>query len=346
MFSSFRHLLGWIISAFYSRQDLILENLALRGQLLALHAKRPRHRLSASQKMFWVLLQRLWSGWKAPLVLVTPPTVVQWHRGGFRLYGKWLSRARQVCGRKPISQELRALIFRMVAENPTWGAPRIHGELLKLGFQVSEPTVSRWLRRAPRSPDIGQRWLSFLRNHREAIAAMDFFTVPTLTFRVLYCFFVISHDRRRILHLNVTRNPNGLWIMQQLREAWPYAPAHNFLLFDHDSKFSSDVVSFAKGLGSKPVRNAFRSPWQNGIAERWVGSCRRDLLDHVIVLHERHLKRLMREYLRYYHEDRTHLGLAKDTPQGRPIAVTLRQGGRIQSAPRIGGLHHRYTVAA
>jgi len=234
MFLSFRHLLGWIISAFYSRQDLILENLALREQLLALHAKRPRHRLSASQKMFWVLLQRLWSGWKAPLVLVTPPTVVQWHRAGFRLYWKWLSRTRQVCGRKPISQELRALIFRMVAENPTWGAPRIHGELLKLGFQVSEPTVSRWLRRAPRSPDIGQRWLSFLRNHREAIAAMDFFTVPTLTFGVLYCFFVIGHDRRRILCLNVTRNPNGLWIMQQLREAWPYAPAHNFLLFDHD----------------------------------------------------------------------------------------------------------------
>src|SRR5215472_21492 len=311
MFLSFRHLLGWIISAFYSRQDLILENLALREQLLALHAKRPRHRSSARQKMFWVLLQRLWSGWK-----------------------------------EPISQELRALIFRMLAENPTWGAPRIHGELLKLGFQVSEPTVSRWLRRAPRSPDIGQRWLSFLRNHREAIVAMDFFTLPTLTFRVLYCFFFICHDRRRILHLNVTRNPNGLWIMQQLREAWPYAPAHNFLLFDHDSKFSRNVVSFAKGLGSKPVRTAFRSPWQNGIAERWVGSCRRDLLDHVIVLHERHLKRLLREYLRYYHEDRTHLGLAKDTPQGRPIAVTLRQGGRIQSAPRIGGLHHRYTVAA
>src|SRR5215831_19097879 len=143
MFSSFRHLLGWIISAFYSRQDLILENLALRGQLLALHAKRPRHRLSARQKMFWVLLQRLWSGWKAPLVLVTPPTVVQWHRAGFRLYWKWLSRTRQVCGRKPISQELRALIFRMVAENPTWGAPRIHGELLKLGFQVSENPPSR-----------------------------------------------------------------------------------------------------------------------------------------------------------------------------------------------------------
>jgi transposase InsO family protein len=186
----------------------------------------------------------------------------------------------------------------------------------------------------------------FLRNHREAIAAMDFFTVSTLTFGVLYCFFVISHDRRKILRFNVTGNPNALWVMQQMREAWPYAPAHRFLLFDHDSKFGSDVVSVAKALGSQPVRTAFRSPWQNGVAERWVGSCRRDLLDHVIILNERHLKRLMSEYVRYYHEDRTHLGLAKDTPAGRPAAIRTAVRTRIQSVPRLGGLHHRYSVAA
>ena len=146
-------------------------------------------------------------------------------------------------------------------------------------------------------------------------------TVPTLTFGVLYCFFVIGHDRRKILRFNVTRNPNALWIVQQMREAWPYAPAHRFLLFDHDSKFGIDVISAVKDLGSQPIRTAFRSPWQNGVAERWVGSCRRDLLDHVIVLNERHFKRLMSEYVRYYHEDRTHLGLAKDTPAGRPVAI-------------------------
>jgi len=189
MFGSLRHFIGWILSALGSRKALILENLALRQQLLALHAKRPRRRLSISHKLFWILLRRLWSGWKAPLVLVTPRTVVEWHRAGFRLYWKWLSRARQVGGRKPVGKEIRALIVRMAAENPTWGAPRIHGELLKLGFHVSEPTVSRWLRQMPRTPDPGQRWLTFLRNHREAIAAMDFFTVPTLTFGVLYCFF-------------------------------------------------------------------------------------------------------------------------------------------------------------
>ena len=154
MFSTLRHLVGWIIRAFHSRQDLILENLALRQQVLALHVKRPHRRLTAMRKLFWVALRRLWSGWKTPLVLVTPRTVVEWHRAGFRIYWKWLSRARQVGGRKPISREVRALIFRMAAENPTWGAPRIHGELLKLGFVISEPTVSRWLRRVPRSPDI------------------------------------------------------------------------------------------------------------------------------------------------------------------------------------------------
>jgi len=339
-----RHLIGWIIGFFRSRQDLILENLALREQLLALKAKRPRRRLSTAHKFFWIALLRLWSRWKQSLVLVTPKTVVAWHRAGFRLYWRWLSRARRLGGRTRISKEIRSLIFRMAAENPTWGAPRIHGELLKLGFRISEPTVSRWLRRVRKTTDPGQCWLTFVRNHRDAIAAMDFFTVPTLTFGVLYCFFVIGHDRRKILRCNVTRNPNALWIVQQMREAWPYTAAHRFLLFDHDSKFGNDVVSFAREMGSQPVRTAFRSPWQNGVAERWVGSCRRDLLDHMIVLNERHFKRLMAEYIRYYHHDRTHLGLAKDTPVSRPIALRSTVGSKIRSCPRLGGLHHRYAA--
>jgi transposase InsO family protein len=236
----------------------------------------------------------------------------------------------------------------MVAENPTWGAPpRIHGELLKLGFDLSEPTVSRWARRAPRPPDPARRWLTFLRNHREAIAAMDFFTVPTLTFGILYCFFVIGHGRRRILHHNVTRNPNALWVALQLRETWEYSQEpQRVLIFDRDSKFSADVVSTVKAIGSQPVRTAFRSPWQNGIAERSVGSVRRDLLDHVIVLNRKHLRRLLNDYVRYYHEDRTHLGLGKDTPGGRVPASVPSSGHKVISLPRLGGLHHRYTVAA
>ena len=186
MIVSLRHFLGWLVSAFRSREDLVLENLALRRQLLALHAKRPRRRLTALHKLFWVALRTFWSAWRKPLILVTPRTVVNWHRAGFRLYWAWVSRVRQVGGRKRVSKEVRALVFRMVAENPTWGAPRIHGELLKLGFDVSERSVSRWIQRAPRDPDPVKRWLTFLRNHREAIAAMDFFTVPTLTFGVLF----------------------------------------------------------------------------------------------------------------------------------------------------------------
>lgn len=152
-------------------------------------------------------------------MIVTPETVVGWHRAGFRLYWRWRSRHQKALGRRPLRKELRDLIFRMAVENPTWGAPRIHGELLKLGFDVSERSVSRWVQRAPRNPEPARRWKAFLQNHREAIAAMDFFTVPTLTFQVLYCFFVIAHDRRSILHCNVTRHPTGLWITQQLREA-------------------------------------------------------------------------------------------------------------------------------
>jgi putative transposase len=167
------------------------------------------------------------------------------------------------------AQGLRALIFRMAAENPTWGAPRIHGELLKLGFVLSETTVSRWLRRIPRTPDDANRWPTFLRNHREAIAAMDFFTVPTLTFGVLYCLFVIDHDRRKILRFNVTRNPNALWIVQQLREAWPYVPAHRFLLFDRDAKFGPDVIAGGYRLRKPTDPHCVSQP----VAER----CRRTL---------------------------------------------------------------------
>jgi transposase InsO family protein len=233
----------------------------------------------------------------------------------------------------------------MVAENPTWGAPRIHGELLKLGVDISERTVSRWLQRAPKDPEPARRWQAFLRNHREAIAAMDFFSVPTLTFGVLYGFFVIAHDRRQILHCNVTRHPTGLWITQQLREAFPYDAEHKYLILDRDAKFGEAVNDAVKAIGLKAVRTSFRSPWQNGVAERWVGSCRRDLLDHVIPLNERHLKRLLSEYVRYYHLDRTHMGLEKDTPHRRPAAKSPRPC-KVVSFPRLGGLHHRYDLAA
>ena len=343
MIDMFVLLAGAILQLLRSRRSLLLENLALRRQLAALKRKHPRPRLAIFDKIFWVLARRFWSDWKQALIVVSPETVVHWHRLGFALYWRAISRARRVVGRKRISKEVRELIFRMVAENPTWGAPRIHGELLMLGFDISERTISRWMKRAPRDPEPAKRWLVFLRNHREAIAAMDFFTVPTITFGLLYCFFVVSHDRRRILHFNVTKHPTSLWVVQQLREAFPFDSAPRFLIFDRDGKYGIEVPAAARSLGIRPVRTSFESPWQNGVAERWVESCRRDLLDHVIPVSEQHLKRLLSDYIRYYHEDRTHLGLAKQTPSQR-IPATNR--GQVTGLPRLGGLHHRYERAA
>jgi len=334
---------GTIVRLFRSHRSLLLENLALRQQLSVLKRRRPRPSLSTLDRVFWVVARRVWSAWKQSLLMVTPETVVRWHRAGFLLYWRLVSRITKQPGRRPTRKEVRDLIFRMVAENPTWGAPRIHGELVMLGFDVSERTISRWMKRAPRDRGSGKRWLTFLRNHREAIAAMDFFTVTTVTFGVLYCFFVIGHDRRRILHFNVARHLTSAWIIQQLREAFPFQSAHRFLIFDRDTRYGREVPIAVRSLQMDPLRTSFESPWQNGVAERWVESCRRDLLDHIIPINERHLKRLLSEYIRYYHEDRPHLGLGKGTPNGRSHVMAATQ---VVSHERLGGLHHRYDWAA
>ena len=344
MFDLFRLWLGAVFRGFRTRRSLMLENLALRQQLAVFKRQQPRPRLGAIDKLFWVVARRFWAQWKKALFIVLPDTVARWHRSGFKLYWAMLCKVRKpVGGGRRISQQIRELIFQMVADNPSWGAPRIHGELLMLGFDVSETTISRWMKRAPKDPQPAKRWLAFLRNHREAIAAMDFFTVPTLTFGVLYCFFIIGHDRRRILHFNVTCHPTSAWIVQQLREAFPYDSAPRFLLLDHDAKYGLEVPASMRSLRMTPVRTSIRSPWQNGVAERWVGSCRRDLLDHVIALDERHLKRLLSQYVSYYHDDRTHLGLDKQTPAGR---VRSLEKGTVICQQRVGGLHHRYDWAA
>jgi transposase InsO family protein len=334
---------GVFVGVFRSRRSLLLENLALRQQLTALKRKHAKPKLRVLDRLFWVLARRFWPAWKRSLIVVTPETVVRWHRAGFRMYWSLISKVRKQVGRKRVSKEVRDWIYCMVAENPGWGAPRIHGELLMLGFDVSERTISRWMKGAPRDPEPARRWLPFLRNHREAIAAMDFFTVPTVTFSLLYCFFIIGHDRRRILHLNVTRHPTSIWIIQQLREAFPYQSAPKHLVFDHDAKYGLEVPAAIRSMKIAAAQTAIRSPWQNGIAERWVGSCRRELLDHVIAVNERHLKRLLFEYVSYYHHDRTHLGLEKQTPSGRARSAGT---GQVISRRRLGGLHHRYDRAA
>ena len=274
-------------------------------------------------------------------MIVKPQTVIGWHRAGFRLYWRWTSGRPN--GRPKLAEEIRRLIRRMAAENAGWGASKIEGEPLKLGFVVSERTVGRYLRSVRRRGDPAKRCLAFLNNHREAIVSFEFFTVPTITFGLLYCFFVIEHGRRRILHFNVTSRPTSEWVVQQLREAFPNSVPYRYVIFDRDAKFDADVIQFLILTRLTPKRTSVQSPWQNGIPERWIGCCRRELLDHVIALSESHLRRLIRGYVRYHHEDRTHDSLQKDTPNPRAIATKPSTDATVRSMARLGGLHHRYS---
>lgn len=325
---------------FRGRTELALEVLALRQQVAVFERQWPRPALTRWDRLFWTTLRHLWPRWSSVLAIVKPETVVGWHRTGFRLYGCWRSRPRG--GRPTVSAELRNLIGRLATENSGWGAPKIQGELRKLGLEVSERTVARYLKRLRRRDDPGKSWRAFLANHREAIVAIDFFTVPTLSFKLLYGFFVIEHSRRRILHFNITSHPSSEWVVQ-LREAFPEAGPCRYLILDRDTQFDADVISFLKATGLKPKRTSVQSPWQNGTAERWVGSCRREILDHVIPLHEEHLRRLIRDYVNYYHDDRIHDSLEKDTPHRRLVESKPSPTATVISNTRLGGLHHRYS---
>ena len=287
--------------------------------------------------MFWTILRRAWSGWQEALVIVQPETVVRWHREGFRFYWRWKSRARAL-GRPGTDSEARGLIRDMAAANPSWGAPRIHGELLNLGIEVSQRTVGRPMSR-PRRPPC-QTWRTFLDNHAKELASLDFFTVPTAGFRVLYVLVVLRHERRRIVHVNVTAHPTAEWTAQQVVEAFPWDEAPRYLMRDRDGIYGNAFTKRVTGRGIEEVKSAPRAPWQNPFVERVIGTLRKELTDNVIVLDERHLSRLIREYVAYYNGARTHLSLEKDAPLGR--AVQGPELGKVVAIPQLGGLHHRY----
>ena len=303
--------------------------------------RRNRPRIRFADRVFWLTLRRVWSRWAEVLVIVKPETVVGWHRAGLRLYWQRLSRRGMRRGRPVMAGEVRDLIRRMAAENQ-WRAPRIHGELLRLGFKVSERTVSRYMRGLPSRPESRQNWRTFMKNHREVIAAMDFFTVPTASFRLLYVLFVIRHGRRDIAHWNITEHPSARWVSQQLREAFPHNSTSRYLVFDRDAIFSAEVARAVRSMSIEPTRTSYRSPSQNGVAERFIGTLRRELLDHIIVLNDRHLHRLLGEYIGYYLKDRTHLALDKDSPWARPVERRSARSAVVHARPRVGGLHHRY----
>jgi putative transposase len=338
MLISLAALLDTLRSIIRSRLDVQLENLALRHQIGVLHrSARERSKLTSADRPLWVCLSRLWRDWRSTLVIVKPETVVAWHRKGFRLFWTWKVRRGQP-GRPVIARETRDLIRKMCRENPGWGAPRIHGELLKLGIDIGESRVSKYMVRCHKPPS--QTWRTFLENHVSQLVSIDFFTVPTIRFHVLYVFLVLAHDRRRIIHFNVTRHPTAEWTRQQLREAFPFDQFPRYLLRDRDAIFGNDFREQVRDLGIREVLSTPRSPWQRAYVERVIGSIRRECLDHLIVFHESSLRRTLASYFDYYHQSRTHLSLGKDSPE--PRAIQPLGIGPVVAVPQVGGLHHRY----
>jgi putative transposase len=343
LFALAQDALRFLLLGTRSRSALQAENIFLRKQL-ALYLERevkPR-RATDAIRLSMVLLSRLFA-WQTALVNVKPETFLGWHRKGFRLLWRWKSRPR---GRPRLAEEVQKLIRRMARENPTWGEERIAAELLlKLGIQLSARTVRRYMppETGPGKRVPSQRWMTFVRNHAQAILACDFFVVVTASFRVLYVFVLLEVGTRRIAQFNVTAHPTADWTLQQFREVVTGEQPYRFVLHDRDSIYSSELDSALKAMNLRILKSPFQAPQANGVAERWVESCRRDLLDHIIAVNERHLKRLLSEYVRYYHDDRTHLGLAKGTPDSR---MRCAARGGILSHERLGGLHHRYDRAA
>jgi transposase InsO family protein len=335
MIGLLRFVLAILASPFKSKIRLEAENAVLRHQLIVLRRKmRGRVQLANSDRWFFVQLYRWFPSILKVLTIIRPETLIHWHQSGFRCYWRWKSRS--LGGRPQIEMGLRALIRQMSMENPLWGAPRIHGELLKLGFEVAQSSVAKYMvkRRGPPS----QGWLTFLRNHAPDIAAMDLFVVRTVGFDLLYALVIVRLDRRDLVWINVTTNPTAEWVARQITEAFPWDGAPGYMIRDRDRIYGTIVARRLRAMGIRDKPTAPTSPWQNGFAERLIGSIRRECLDHIIVLGEAHLRRILKSYADYYNGVRTHRSLDKDAPVSRQI----QRIGSIKSHAILGGLHHHY----
>jgi transposase InsO family protein len=340
MIEFFKLILGLIRSFFRSDAELILENLVLRHQLQIALRSHPRPRLSNRDRFLWVSIRRVFpASWKRHLVVVRPETVIGWHRRGWRLYWTWRSRSRG--GRPRLAPEVRDLIAQMAFENPTWGTQRIRGELMKLAIVASARSIRRYRRRTSGRPP-SQTWRTFLANQAHGIWASDLFVVQTIGFRTLYVLFFVSHARRELVYLNVTSSPTAAWVWQQLLNATPWSRQPRHLIHDRDNAYGRHFDSRLAGIGVAGIRTPYRAPKANAIAERLVGTLRRECLDHVIVVNESHLVRLLTEFAAYYNRDRPHRSLDLHPPRPRSLDST----GPIVSRPILGGLHHVYSRAA
>jgi len=328
--------LAFLSSFIRSRASLQVEILALRHQLAVYQRHSARPRLRPSDRLLWSWLSRIWTSWEDALVLVKPATVISWQRRRFRDHWRKLSRNGRP-GRPPVVPEIRTLIRRMSSANRLWGAPRIVGELRKIGIHVAKSTVERYMvrRTRPASPT----WKSFLRNHVRDLVSVDFFVVP-VRFRVLFVFLVLATDRRRVLHFNVTANPTAEWTARQIVEAFPWDGAPRFLLRDRDAIYGAPFRQRVRNLEIREILISPQSPWQNPYVERLIGSIRRECLDHLIVLGEDHLRRILTDYFGYYHRWRTHLSLEMDAPESRPVQEPVL--AEVVEIPEVGGLHHHY----
>jgi transposase InsO family protein len=334
MFALLRLLGIFVIGLFKSRRRLEAENLFLRHQLsIALRRAPSRLRLRGSDRALLVWMTRLWPSLLGAAQVVQPETILRWHRAGFTAFWRWKSRKR--AGRPKIDRELRDLIRRMSKENPKWGASRIQGELLMLGFEVAQSTVSKYMVQGG-SPS--QSWKTFFRNHAQAIAAIDLFVVPTLTFERLFAVLVLGHGGRQLLWFAVTRHPTAEWLARQITDAFPWASAPAYLVRDNDRAYGAAFRSRVRAMGIRDRPISPGSPWQNPYVERLVGTVRRECLDRVLVFGEAHLRQILSSYAVYYNEIRTHLALGKDAPLGRAVQRT----GVIVAIPILSGLHHHY----
>ena len=323
-----------LVGLFRSRASLLAEILVLRHQLNIQRRHLPkRQTFSATDRLIFAVLYRLKPTVINALAIVKPETVIKWHRAGFKSY--WRG-SRRRGGRPTVPPEIRQLIRAMSIANPLWGAPRIHGELLKLGIDIGQTSVAKYMARRRGPPSQG--WKTFLHNHADGIAAMDLFVVPTISFRLLYGLLILGHGRRQILWLSVTAHPTAEWIANQITQACGWEQAPCYMIRDRDRAYGDAFVRRLRSMGIRDRPMSPRSPWQNGYAERLIGSIRREYVDHIIVLGERHLRHVLLSYMKYYNEIRTHLSLDKDAPVSR----TIVRAGHILCRPVLGGLHHQY----